>query len=51
MNNFLKTALDKVLTEGNQFPSVTYETPPAVLKYIEIQCAIGNPEWKIKRGK
>lgn len=50
MNNFLKTALDNVFTEGNQFPSVTYETPEAVVKYMEIQSAMGNPPWK-KRGK
>lgn len=35
--NFLKTALDKVLT---------YETPPAVVKYMEMQSAIGNALWK-----
>jgi len=46
MANFIKAALDKVLTEGNQFPSVTYETPPAVVKYMEIQSAMGNPGWK-----
>ena len=50
MANFLKTALDKVLTEGNQFPSVTYETPPAVVKYMKMQSALGNPPWK-KRGE
>lgn len=50
MANFIKTALDKVLTEGNQFPSVTYETPPAIVKYMEMQSAIGNPPWK-KRGE
>ena len=32
MANFIKEALDKVFTEGNEFPSVTYETPPAVVK-------------------
>ena len=48
MANFIKEALDKVLTEGNQFPSVTYETPPAVLKHMEIHSALGNPPWKIK---
>jgi len=51
MANFLKTALDKVFTEGNEFPSVTYETPPAVVKYMEMQSALGNPPWKIKEGK
>lgn len=51
MNNFLKTALDKVLTDGNQFPSVTYETPPAVVKYMEMHGAIGNPPWKKKELK
>ena len=44
--NYLYTALDKVLTEGNQFPSVTYETPPAVVKYMEMQSALGNAPWK-----
>ena len=48
IGNFLKAALDKVFTEGNEFPSVTYETPPAVVKYMEMQSAIGNPPWKIK---
>ena len=50
MANFIKAALDKVLTEGNQFPSVTYETPPAGVKYMEMQSALGNPPWK-KREK
>jgi hypothetical protein len=27
---------------------VTYETPPAVVKYMEMQSALGNPPWKIK---
>jgi len=48
MANFLKAALDKVFTEGNEFPSVTYKTPPAVVKYMEMQSALGNPPWKIK---
>ena len=39
MNNFLKTALDKLLT---------YTTPDNVARYIEMQSAIGNPAWKIK---
>jgi hypothetical protein len=39
MNNFLKTALDKLLT---------YTTPDNVARYIEMQSAIGNPLWKIK---
>jgi hypothetical protein len=51
MNNFLKTALDKVFTEGNEFPSVTYETPPAIVKYMEMQSALGNPPWKKRRRK
>jgi hypothetical protein len=42
MANFIKQALDKVLT---------YTTPPAVLKYMEIECTLGNPPWKIKRKK
>jgi hypothetical protein len=46
MANFLKAALDKVFTEGNEFPSVTYETPPAVVKYMEMQSSLGNPPWK-----
>ncbi len=50
IGKFLKTALDKVLTEGNEFPSVTYETPSAVVKYMEMQSALGNPPWK-KRGE
>ena len=48
---FHKEALDKVFTEGNEFPSVTYETPPAVVKYMEMQSAVGNPPWKKRRGK
>jgi hypothetical protein len=48
IGNFLKTTLNKVFTEGNEFPSVTYETPPAVVKYMEMQSALGNPPWKIK---
>jgi len=51
MANFIKAALDKVLTEGNQFPSVTYETPPAVVKYMEMQSAMGNPPWEKRKGK
>ena len=39
--NLLKTALDNVLT---------HQTPPANLKYMEMQSAIGNPPWK-KKGK
>ena len=39
MANYIKAALDKVLT---------YETPPAVVKYMEMQSALGNPPWKIK---
>ena len=42
MTNFIKAALDKVLT---------YETPPAVVKYMEMQSAIGNPPWKKRRAK
>jgi hypothetical protein len=42
MANFIKEALDKVLT---------YETPPAVLKYMGIESNLGNPPWKIKRKK
>ena len=38
--NFIKEALDKVLT---------YETPPAVVKYMEMQSAVGNPPWKKRR--
>ena len=37
MNNFLKTALDKLLT---------YTTPDNVARYCEMQSAIGNPPWK-----
>ena len=48
--NYLKSALDNVFTEGNQFPSVTYLTPPAILKYMEMQSALGNPPWK-KKGE
>ncbi len=51
MANYIKEALDKVFTEGNEFPSVTYETPPAVVKYMEMQSAIGNPPWKKRRRK
>ena len=51
MANFIKAALDKVFTEGNQFPSVTYETPEAVVKYMEMQSALGNPGWKKMNGK
>jgi hypothetical protein len=50
MANFIKAALDKVFTEGNEFPSVTYETPPVILKYMDMQSALGNPPWK-KRGE
>lgn len=32
MENYIKTALDKVLT---------YETPPAIVKYMEMQIALG----------
>lgn len=39
--NFLKTALDKVLT---------HETPLAIVKYMEMQNALGKPPWK-KRGE
>lgn len=42
MNNFLKIALDKLLT---------YTTPDNVARYIEMQSAIGNPEWKIKEKR
>ena len=51
MANFIKAALDKVLTEGNQFPSVTYVTPSAVVKYMEMQSALGNPGWKKRKNK
>lgn len=37
MANFIKTALDKVLT---------HQTPPAIVKYMEMQSALGNPPWK-----
>ena len=40
MNNFLKTALDKLLT---------YTTPNNVARYIEMQSALGNPPWKKRR--
>jgi hypothetical protein len=39
--NFIKEALDKVLI---------YETLPAVVKYMEMQSAIGNPPWKKRSG-
>jgi hypothetical protein len=42
MTNFIKAALDKVLT---------YTTPPVVVKHIEIESAFGNPPWKIKMIK
>jgi len=42
MANYIKAALDKVLT---------YETPPAVVKYMEMQSAVGNPPWKKRRRK
>ena len=51
MANFIKEALDKVFTEGNEFPSVTYKTPQAVVKYMEMQSALGNPPWEKRRGK
>ncbi len=51
MNNFLKTALDKVLTEVRPCASVTYQTPPAIVKYMEMQSALGNPPWKKRGGK
>ena len=51
MANYIKAAFDKVFTEGNEFPSVTYETPPAVVKYMEMQSAVGNPPWKKRRRK
>ena len=51
MNNFLKTALHKVLTEVHPCASVTYKTPPAVVKYMEMQSAVGNPPWKKRRRK
>jgi hypothetical protein len=41
IGNYIKAALDKVLT---------YQTPPAVVKYMEMQSALGNPPWK-KRGE
>jgi hypothetical protein len=42
MANFIKESLDKVLT---------YITPQAVVKHIEMKSAFGNPPWKIKRKK
>jgi hypothetical protein len=42
MANFIKAALEKVLT---------YETPAAVVKQMEMEIALGNPPWKIKRKK
>lgn len=42
MANFIKAALDKVLT---------YVTPEAVVKYMEMQSALGNPPWKKKEGE
>ena len=42
MANFIKAALDKVLT---------YETPEAVVKYMEMQSALGNPGWKKRKTK
>lgn len=48
--NFLKAALDKVLTEVHSCASVTYETPEAIVKYMEMQSALGKPPWK-KRGE
>jgi hypothetical protein len=42
MANFIKAALDKVFT---------YETPQAVVKYMEMQIAIGNPPWKKRKTK
>ena len=48
--NFIKAASDKVFTEGNELSSVTHETPPAIVKYMEMQSALGNPAWK-KRGE
>jgi hypothetical protein len=42
MANFIKAALDKVLT---------YVTPEAVVKYMEMQSALGNPPWKKRRRK
>jgi hypothetical protein len=50
MANFIKAALEKVLTEVHPCASVTYETPEAVVKYLEMQSAIGNPPWK-KEGE
>ena len=43
MANFIKEALDKVLTEVHQCPSVKM--------YMEMQSAIGNPPWKKRREK
>jgi len=42
MANFIKQALDKVLT---------YTTPLAVVKHMEIESTLGNAPWKIKREK
>jgi hypothetical protein len=39
MNNFLKTALDKLFT---------YTTPKTVVKYIETNLLIQNPPFKTK---
>ena len=39
MNDFLKTALDKLFT---------YTTPKTVVKYIETNCLIQNPPFKTK---
>ena len=50
MENFIKVALDKVLTEVYPCASVTYETPPAVVKYMEMQSAMGMRRGK-KEGK
>ena len=51
MANFIKAALDKVLTEVHPCASVTYETPEAVVKYLEMQSALGNPPWKKRKTK
>ncbi len=40
MNNFLKTALDKLFT---------YTTPKPVVKYIETNFLIQNPPFKAKK--
>ena len=42
MENFIKAALDKVLT---------YEKPEAVVKYMEMQSALGNAPWEKKKNK